>query len=192
MTASVIRHLHGFSGNRILLLEQGQQRWVRKQGDIKRNLSRMHALQNLLPMPKILDHGEDWVDMEFVHGLDMATYLTIYGPRSLADFLIWTVSTLSQHSQPKRYTQEYQKFLDLHPWDPQFVFSKDDLFQKLPAQLPYSGSYFGDLTPENMIYGMDQRFYLIDCQDTLWDSWIFDVAKLRQDLECEWFLRNLS
>jgi hypothetical protein len=45
------------------------------------------------------------------------------------------------------------------------------------------------LTLENILKTED-GFYLIDCVKTEYDSFIFDIAKLRQDLRCKWFLRN--
>lgn len=190
MTAEIVRPLQGFSGNRIFLLQHDEHVWVRKQGNISRNLSRMTQLQNILPMPRILDQGDDWFDMEFIHGLDMASYLTIHGHRALTDFLIWAVTTMSANSQLRDYSDRYQQYLESHPWSDRFEFSTQQLASRLPAQLPASDFYFGDLTLENMIYGQDQRFYFIDGQDSVWDSWVFDLVKLRQDLESEWFLRH--
>jgi hypothetical protein len=45
------------------------------------------------------------------------------------------------------------------------------------------------MTLENVLYS-DKGFYLIDAVTTEYDSYIFDIAKMRQDLECKWFLRN--
>jgi thiamine kinase-like enzyme len=58
----------------------------------------------------------------------------------------------------------------------------------LPATLP-SSNYHGDLTLENIIFTEDRGFFLIDCVSIEYDSFIFDIAKLRQDLSCGWFLR---
>ena len=33
---------------------------------------------------------------------------------------------------------------------------------------------------------------MIDCSTGDFDSWVFDVAKLRQDLKFKWFLRNTN
>jgi len=52
-----------------------------------------------------------------------------------------------------------------------------------------SSNYHGDLTLENILHSNDS-FYMIDAVTIEYDSYIFDIAKLRQDLECKWFLRN--
>ena len=42
------------------------------------------------------------------------------------------------------------------------------------------------------MYGTDDKFYLIDPLTSEFDSWVFDLAKLMQDLECNWAIRNKS
>ena len=71
------------------------------------------------------------------------------------------------------------------------LFTKEQLLEKLPKRLPRS-KYFGDLTLENIIYGEDGQFYFIDGMTSEYDSYTFDIAKLRQDLECKWFLRDTN
>jgi aminoglycoside phosphotransferase family enzyme len=67
-------------------------------------------------------------------------------------------------------------------------FTKDELIARLPKKLPCS-NYHGDLTLENILHTNDS-FYMIDAVTIEYDSYIFDIAKLRQDLECKWFLRD--
>jgi 5-methylthioribose kinase len=69
-------------------------------------------------------------------------------------------------------------------------FTKEELIAKLPKLLVKS-TYHGDLTLENIMY-TDPGFHLIDPVTIEYDSYIFDIAKLRQDLECKWFLRNTN
>jgi tRNA A-37 threonylcarbamoyl transferase component Bud32 len=49
--------------------------------------------------------------------------------------------------------------------------------------------YHGDLTLENIIHS-EFGFYMIDPVTIEYDSYIFDMHKMRQDLECKWFLRD--
>ena len=49
--------------------------------------------------------------------------------------------------------------------------------------------YHGDLTLENIMHS-DAGFYMIDPVTSEYDSYIFDIAKMRQDLECKWFVRK--
>ena len=69
-----------------------------------------------------------------------------------------------------------------------FPFTKQELIDKLPKILPHT-SYLGDLTLENIIYTID-GFKIIDPVTIEYESYVFDIAKLRQDLECRWFLRK--
>jgi 5-methylthioribose kinase len=69
-----------------------------------------------------------------------------------------------------------------------FPFTKEELISRLPKILP-SSMYHGDLTLENIIH-TDAGFYMIDPVTIEYDSYIFDIAKMRQDLECKWFLRD--
>jgi aminoglycoside phosphotransferase len=68
-------------------------------------------------------------------------------------------------------------------------FTREQLLARLPNVLP-SSNYHGDLTLENIIFTTDRGFFLIDCATTEYDSYIFDIAKLRQDLELGWFTRK--
>jgi hypothetical protein len=88
----------------------------------------------------------------------------------------------------KDYTNVYNEMLS---WleDGMFPFTKEELIDKLPKVLPKS-VYHGDMTLENIIHSTSGRFYLIDPVTLKYDSWVFDIAKLRQDLECKWFLRR--
>ena len=42
---------------------------------------------------------------------------------------------------------------------------------------------------ENIIVRDNNEFVLIDCQTSPFDSYVFDLIKLRQDLSSQWFLR---
>jgi hypothetical protein len=107
----------------------------------------------------------------------------------LINFIKETVNRLSTNSVEKDYTDVYYsnlKNIKLHPLIP---FSIDELIDRLPKKLPQS-MYHGDFTLENIIYSDLDDFYLIDCVTTTYDSWVFDIAKMRQDLECKWFVRK--
>ena len=66
--------------------------------------------------------------------------------------------------------------------------TKKELIDRLPKLLPKS-TYHGDFTLENILY-TNPGFYMIDPVTIEYDSYIFDIAKMRQDLECKWFLRD--
>jgi Ser/Thr protein kinase RdoA (MazF antagonist) len=88
----------------------------------------------------------------------------------------------------KDYTEIYIKKLQEINFDA-LPFTCEQLLDRLPRQLP-SSNYHGDLTLENIIWTADRGFFLIDCATIEYDSYIFDIAKLRQDLELGWFTRK--
>ena len=129
--------------------------------------------------------------MEYIHGLDMKSYLAVRDTKRLTDFLIKVISKFSEDSYMNDYTNVYIDRLKYIKLPEEMNFTKEELLDKLPKRLPRS-KYFGDLTLENIIYGEDGRFYLLDGMTSEYDSYIFDIAKLRQDLECKWFLRDTN
>ena len=68
-------------------------------------------------------------------------------------------------------------------------FTANELYAKLPKILP-SSEYHGDFTLENILYGLKDDFVLIDPLTTEYNSYVFDLAKLRQDITCKWFVRK--
>ena len=69
-------------------------------------------------------------------------------------------------------------------------FNFEDIFNKLPKKI-FSSEYLGDLTLENILYDVDKnKFFIIDQSITEYDSYVFDIAKLKQDTVCQWFIRN--
>ena len=186
--ANLIQTFRGFSGNQIYLMENEQSLFVRKIGTISRNVERMIALRNVgFPVPYILRHSDITLDMEYIHGLDIKTYLKSHQPNRLLQFLIETIEQLMGDEKLKDYTEIYKAKLQEIDFS-LLPFTSAQLLAQLPAQLPQS-NYVGDLTLENIIYTED-GFYLIDCATIEYDSYIFDIAKLRQDLDLHWFTRN--
>ena len=57
-------------------------------------------------------------------------------------------------------------------------FTANELYAKLPKTLP-SSEYHGDFTLENILYSLKDDFVLIDPLTTEYDSYVFDLAKLR-------------
>jgi len=126
--------------------------------------------------------------MEYIHGLDMKTYLIHNNPKTLIDFIEYTINSFSFDSVYKDYTRTYKNKLEWMLLDDDLPFTRDELIEKLPKNLPQS-TYHGDLTLENIIY-KNNSFYMIDAVTIEYDSYIFDIVKMRQDLECQWFLRS--
>lgn len=186
MAARVIKEFTGFSGNQIYLMQKDRL-FVRKSGNIMRNVERMYALEQLLPMPEIYQYSKNKFDMEYIHGLDMKSYLKTNHWQNLLNFLLSVLDKLSNQITVKDYTNTYVEKLNEIDFTGT-VFTKQELLDQLPKLLPQT-NYFGDLTLENILYTETKGFVLIDGQTSDYDSFIFDIAKLRQDLECHWFMR---
>lgn len=168
-------------------MDDDKRLFVRKIGTIARNVERMTALSQDYPVPKIYRHSNITLDMEYVHGLDIKTYLKSNQPDRLIRFLFKVLDKLSANAVDKDYTEIYQTKLQEINFT-LLPFTQEELIAKLPKHLPQS-NYIGDLTLENIISTQD-GFYLIDCATIEYDSYIFDIAKLRQDLDLQWFTRN--
>jgi tRNA A-37 threonylcarbamoyl transferase component Bud32 len=186
MAARIVQTFQGFSGSKVYLMHKHGSLFVRKVGNNQRNLERLQHLSGRVPVPAVYgQHGEN-LDIEYVHGVDMRSWLISNPAKPLLDFLIEVTDTLGADPVQMDRTQQYQEFLQtVNPWP--FQFTQEELACRMPADIP-STDYIGDLTLENII-ATDHGFVMIDCQTTIWDSVIYDIAKLRQDLECHWFLR---
>lgn len=163
--------------------------FIRKMDNTDRNYIKLKELSENFNVPKIYSVGDNVLDMEYIHGLDMKSYLAVRNGNRLTDFIVDMLKNFSEEVHMTDYTDIYKDRLKYVKLPVDINFTKEELLDKLPKRLPRS-KYFGDLTLENMIYGEDGKFYLIDGMTSEYDSYIFDVAKLRQDLECKWFLRN--
>lgn len=188
MAAKVVKELYGFSGNQILLMQKHNKLFVRKIGSISRNIERMRALSLDYPLPQLYTISNKMIDMEYLHGLDIKTYLKTNNYERLLDFILSILDKLSNNAVDKDYTETYIKKLEEVSFD-EMPFTREQLLDRLPNILP-SSNYHGDLTLENIIFTADRGFFLIDCATIEYDSYVFDIAKLRQDLELGWLTRK--
>ena len=185
----LIKEFSGFSGSRIFLMQNDNGHFVRKIGNIERNVERITALSNTINMPKLYHVDKNYVDMEYLSGLDMKTYLLHKDIDPLIDFLIDTLKKLSYNAEYKSYKQVFENKLSNIDFT-LFPFGKVQLIKSLSECYPES-KYHGDFTLDNVIYcEQKKQFYMIDPLTTEYDSFIFDLAKLTQDLRCGWFVRN--
>lgn len=160
--------------------------FVRKIGNVNRNLERMQALSNY-NIPKIYLCDKNILDMEYIHGLDMKSYLKFNEIENVKNFIASTMKSFAKQGLMKDYTQTYEQKLN---WlkDDEFAFTKEELIDRLPKNIPQT-EYHGDFTLENILF-TNRGFYMIDPLTSEYDSYVFDLVKLRQDLECKWFLRK--
>lgn len=185
----ITKELKGHSGSQVLLMQDVDGVFVRKIGNVNRNAERLEVLgKNGYRVPQIYYYDGNILDMEYIHGLDMKTYLTTNGIKKLNDFIIDTLSSFAEDSVDKDYTEVYNNKLSWITGKEPFPFTKEQLIERLPKVLPQS-MYHGDMTLEN-IMSCDDGFCMIDGVLLDYDSYIFDIAKMRQDMECKWFIRN--
>ena len=180
--------------SKVEILQDDGQTFVRKTGNVSRNLERLDALARLnIQLPKVLNVYGNSYDMEYISNYDMKTYFSLHNMKELISFLKHTIDELSRNTIEKNYTSIYESKLAAFPFAKyDLPFTKDELIAKLPKYLP-SSDYHGDFTLDNVLYRLtDNSFVLIDPLTSEYDSYVFDLAKLRQDLECGWFIRNES
>lgn len=180
-----IKILHGHSGNEVVLINDS---FVRKFGNVDRNIERLQYLHSKnYPVSSILSISDNYIDLEYIQGIECKEYLKNYVAQFI-EFSIETLNRLSKNSVDKNYKESLVPVISWVTNNDDFPFSCQDLLDTIPDKLPCS-DYHGDFTLDNIIYS-NNSFVLIDAVTTPYDSFIFDIAKLRQDLECKWFLRN--
>jgi Ecdysteroid kinase-like family len=191
----VVKELRGYSNCRLEVIQDNNRLFVRKYGGLDRNIPQLKVISDLgIRTPKIYDVTVDYFDMEYIVAADMKSYLTnnrINGPIEYIKSVIKTLS--STVITTKDYTDTYNKklaYVDQEYYQNLLPFTSQELISRLPKHLPQS-SYHGDLTLENIMYDVqNSEFLLIDAVTIEYDSFVFDLAKLRQDLTCRWFIRN--
>jgi RIO-like serine/threonine protein kinase len=187
---NIVKKLKGHSGSQIFLINDGSKQFIKKINNIERNWERQTALYEAgYDVPKIFNKTRNSIEMEYINGLDMKSYLNLYGTAELIKFIEQFILRVSSKFFIKDYTEVYEKKLSWLNNNNPFTFSKQELINKLPKKLPKS-EYHGDFTLDNILYTTKNKFYLIDCITSEYDSWIFDLCKLRQDLKCHWFIRK--
>jgi len=184
-----IKELHGHSGSSIYLMDDGKQRYILKKNNVARNYERLNALSSIVNVPCVWDYENDTLKMSYIHGLDMRNYLRFHNTSDLLNFVTDSIDNFRKNEIDKDYTSVYDVTLSWLDGNDELPFGKNELIEKLPKILPQS-VYHGDMTLENIIHRTDGQFFFIDAVTVVYDSWVFDIAKLRQDLECKWFLRR--
>jgi len=191
MEEKIIKEFIGHSGCKIRLMKGFGRLYVRKDGEISRNVERMKTLfKDNYPVPALYYSNDNQLEMEYIQGLDIVEYLQTRSVNKLANFINNTMTAFSGSGVMKDYSDVYDKKLDWVDKAKDLPFKKKELISRLPKQIPQT-TYHGDFTLENLIYDGDE-FIMIDPVTIEYDSYVFDLAKLRQDLECKWFLRNKS
>lgn len=188
----ILKELKGHSNSQILLVEENNRIFVRKNFDIERNIERYIDLNSLnITIPLILNVSEKSYDMEYIHHLDMKQFLLMNDCQAINFFISKILNLFKTKSIDYDYSEIFEYKLSKFDFEKyQLPFTRSEIFAKLPKILPKS-PYHGDLTLENILFDLNrQEFVLIDPLTTEYDSYVFDIAKLKQDLVCGWFIRN--
>ena len=184
---------NGYSESELFLLSTADGIIVRKINNVERNLARMAELSKYdVPVPRVFNITENSYDMEYIPNLDIKTFITHHDNTQINSFIYTVIDSLKSTTYDTiDFTAVYEKKLseiDFKKY--KFIFDKDELLRKLPKTVPVS-QYHGDLTLDNMLYStVTNSFILIDPITTDYSSYVFDIAKLRQDLKCKWFIRH--
>lgn len=186
---TVIKEFQGFSGSSVLLIKSLNDFIIRKKENVERNYEKLTLLkQHSFLVPEVIDKQDNVLYMTYIQGMDMKTYLKLEQIDKFVKFVITTVNRfVSINSVIKNYEPIYVEQLSWIPSRTEIPFTTHELIERLPKELPSSLCH-GDFTLENIIY-KDPDFYMIDPSTGAYDSWVFDIAKLRQDLDGKWFLR---
>jgi tRNA A-37 threonylcarbamoyl transferase component Bud32 len=193
----VIKELVGYSNCKLEVIQDNDKLFVRKYGGVDRNIPQLEQISKLgLRVPEIYNVAEKYFDMEYVISSDMKSYLSSHRIAYPIDYITHVIKTLSETSTViKDYSEIYSKklsYIDQEYYQNFLPFNSSQLINRLPKHLPQS-CYHGDLTLENIIYDVQAgEFLLIDAVTIEYDSFVFDLAKLRQDLTCRWFIRHES
>ncbi len=188
----ILKELKGHSNSQILLIEDNGCIFVRKNFDTERNIERYNVLSSIdVPIPKILKIDKESYDMEYIQHLDIKHFLSMNDAKEVLQFIIKILTVLKHNSVDCDYSDIFKNKLEKFNFEKyNLPFTKEELYEKLPKVLPQS-SYHGDLTLENIIFNtVTKDFVLIDPLTTDYNSYVFDIAKLKQDLICKWFIRN--
>ena len=182
----------GYSGSKLELIKKNNILMVKKTNNIKRNLERYESLNYLnLSMPKIFNTSDNFYEMEYIYNIPMSVYIQKYDVDNLIDFILKLLNNFTKNCVEKDFTNVYINKLENFNFKKyNLPFNADQLIDKLPKILPES-EYYGDLTLDNILFDIkNNRFVLIDPATIEYNSFVFDISKLKQDLICKWFIRN--
>jgi hypothetical protein len=186
---TIIKQFFGHSGAIVNLVESDGSLMIEKSGTgIDRNHNRMLALHGKINQPNILNYDNNKLTMSYVPSMDMTQYLINENVKPFINFLQTACTSLESNVYGiKDYLSVYEQRLSSAEWMPAPM---GQIIDKLPRHLPQT-DYHGDLTLNNILYDYNHgKFVFIDAMDTDLDSIYFDLGKLRQDLDCGWFIRN--
>lgn len=199
--------LNGHSGCKIYVIDEYSRKVVRKVSSSEeyneRLLAQMRKQENLI-LPgfktcEVLGNGKVnnlfYFDMEYLNGKTLAENietLSLNNVIKIASILSGNIVTYESPNEEADYF--FKEKINSLKLDDR-VKNKAIVQKGLRYVNNYSWKYVmhshchGDLTLENIIV-QNNDFYLIDCLDSFYDSWLIDIAKIFQDVDLFWSYRN--
>lgn len=195
----LIKNFKGHSGCHVDLVNVNDEYKVLKYGSDKLSksaeiLNSFKELGFYTPNVEIL--SEDRILMEYINGVDMKSYLQLANKEDLnklVNFINYYFKILKSVIYKKDYNisqnlisklNTIEKYIDVK----RLNFSLLNLLERLP-KVVNTGLVHGDFTLDNILYHKE-NFYLIDTNPTDINSITYDIVKMRQDLQCLWFVRD--
>ena len=194
----LIKKLKGNSGALVELVEINSNFYIKKTNGTKLKKS-AEILQELKSQnfntPDIISCSNNCLIMEYINGVDMQSFLENADNNKIFKIIDFINSyiKIKRTKKKKNFSNEiYNKINSLKKKINQryLVFSLEQLYKKLP-KICIDTSIHGDLTLDNIIL-KDDKFYLIDANPTDITALEYDVIKIRQDLDCLWFVRDFK
>ena len=199
--------LHGHSGCRIFVLDNHSRKIVRKISSNKDYNERIYAQmkkQEELLLPGFrkcevvgngMIDGLFYFDMDYLNGKTLADSIETLS----LNYVIKISNTLSGNIVNYKSPNEeanyfFKKKIESLKLENN-IRSKSMVQEALKCVSYFSWDYVvntcchGDLTLENIIIQKDD-YYLIDCLDSFYDSWLIDIAKVLQDTDLFWSYRK--
>ena len=194
----LIKKLKGNSGALVERVEINSNFYIKKTNGTKLKKS-AEILQELKSQnfntPDIISCSNKCLIMEYINGVDMQSFLENADNNKIFKIIDFINSyiKIKRTNKKKNFSNEiYNKINSLKKKINQryLVFSLEQLYKKLP-KICIDTSIHGDLTLDNIIL-KDDKFYLIDANPTDITALEYDVIKIRQDLDCLWFVRDFK
>ena len=133
-----IKELKGFSGSKIYLMRNNTGLFIRKMDNVDRNYIKLNELSQHFNVPEVYTYDNNILDMEYIHGLDMKSYLAVRDTNRLTDFLIDILSKFSEDVHMTDYTDIYIDKLKYIKLPSEMNYTKEELIEQLPKRLPRS------------------------------------------------------
>tara|TARA_Y100000034_G_scaffold136852_1_gene216396 strand:+ start:4357 stop:5106 length:750 start_codon:yes stop_codon:yes gene_type:complete len=178
----------GFSGNEVLLYQYDNgKNFVRKFGGKRLQAQIKKHDESKLPKPLIINREQTFYDMKYISGMDVRTFLENSDKRNLDHFIDLLLESLILLLSTGYGIIDNEEFENKIKSISESIWIENWLLKQDWNDIPKSQSH-GDMTFENMIITDDKIVY-IDFLDGI-DSYMLDYAKLLQDAQCYWFMRD--